>query len=95
MAEILFTREATDNLIHQAQYIYRQTLDTNKADKFFLTMKAHIVMMLESFPKIGRPAPEFGSDIRKLVHQSYSILYRIDPDAIYIVSIYKENLPKL
>ena len=95
MAEVLFTHEATDNLIHQAQYIYRQTLDADKADKFFLTMKAHIIMMLDSFPKIGRPAPEFGINVRKLVHQSYSILYRIDTDVVYIVSIYKENLPRL
>ncbi len=95
MTKILFAREATDNLIDQARYIYKLTLDPEKADKFFLTMKEHIVMTLDSFPKIGRPAPEFGLDMRKLVHQSYSIIYRIDHDLIHVLAIYKENLPRL
>ena len=95
MTNIIFTAEATENLIAQARYIYEQTLDTNIADKYILTMKAHIVQMLTHFPKAGRPAEEFGVGIRKLVHNHYSILYIIGDLNITVISIYKDNLPNL
>jgi plasmid stabilization system protein ParE len=50
---------------------------------------------LNEFPKLGRPADEFGKGIRKLVHQRYSILYRIEDNYILVITIYKENLPSL
>lgn len=94
MIEVRFTTEATSNLINQALYIFELTLDTEKADKYLLTMKTHISQSLSYFPKLGRPAEEFGMDIRKLVHQNYSILYKIiSENEISIITIYRENLP--
>ncbi len=95
MTKIIFTQEATNNLIHQALYIYQQTLDVNKADKYLLTMKTHIIQTLNYFPTLGRPAEEYGKNIRKLVHQHYSILYIIKQNEINIISIYRENLPSI
>ena len=95
MTKIVFTKEATSNLITQAQYIYSLTLDIQKADKFLLTMKAHIVQSLGHFPKLGRSAEEYGKDMRKLVHQNYSILYLLQEEHISIITIYRENLPSL
>ena len=95
MTKIIFTQEATNNLISQALYIYQQSLDIDKADKYLLTMKTHIIQSLSYFPKLGRAAEEYGQNIRKLVHQKYSILYIIKQDEINIISIYRENLPSI
>ncbi len=95
MTKIIFTQEATNNLISQALYIYQQSLDTDKADKYLLTMKTHIIQSLSYFPKLGRSAEEYGQNIRKLVHQKYSILYIIKQDEINIISIYREKLPSI
>ncbi|WP_169308538.1 type II toxin-antitoxin system RelE/ParE family toxin [Nitratifractor salsuginis] len=48
-----------------------------------------------SFPKAGRPAEEFGSGVRKLVYQRYSILYRLESKQITILAIYRENQPRI
>ena len=96
MTNIIFTPEATDNLITQALHIFELTLDVEKADKYLLTMKAHINQSLGYFPKLGRPAEEFGEDIRKLVHQNYTILYKIiAKNKISIITIYRQNLPRI
>ena len=96
MIKIHFTQEATNNLVHQALYIFELTLDAQKADKYLFTMKAHISQSLSYFPKLGRPAEEFGEGIRKLVHKNYTILYKIiTKDEISIVAIYRENFPNL
>jgi len=51
-------------------------------------MKTHISQSLSYFPKLGRPAEEFGRDIRKFVHQNYSILYKIiSENEISIITI--------
>ena len=95
MIKVVFTQEAIRNLLEQADYIYGLTLDAQKADKFLLTMKAHLVQNLGYFPKLGRSAEEYGKGMRKLVHQNYSILYLLQEETINIVTIYRENLPKL
>ena len=96
MTNIQFTDEATNNLISQALYIYELTLDTQKADKYLLTMKAHIVQSLGYFPRLGRPAEAFGKGVRKLVHQQYTILYKLQiNNEISILTIYRENLPNI
>ena len=95
MTKIIFTQEAANNLINQALYIYKQSFDIDKADKYLLTMKTHIIQSFSYFPKLGRSAEEYGPNIRKLVHQKYSILYMIKPAEINIISIYRENLPNI
>jgi plasmid stabilization system protein ParE len=95
VTKIVFTREATIELLEQAQYIYRQSLDIEKADAYLERMKSFIKETLGSFPKAGRPAEEFGKGVRKLVYQRYSILYRLDDRQITILAIYRENQPKI
>ena len=95
MTNVIFTQEATNNLISQARFIYELTLDIEKADKYLLTMKAHIIQTLGYFPKLGRAAEEYGKDIRKLVHKNYTILYILEKSTVHIITIYKENLPKI
>jgi len=93
VTDIVFTKKATDNLIAQALYIYEQTLDIDKADRYMITMKKYISQTLSQFPQLGRPAEEFEKEIRKLAYKRYSILYRIEKEYILVITIYKENLP--
>jgi plasmid stabilization system protein ParE len=91
--KVIFSEHATEALIAQAVHIFKQTQDVDKADKFLDTMKSYIIDILLNFPKLGRPAEEFGESIRKLVYQRYSILYRIKENHIEILTLYRENLP--
>ncbi|WP_415878767.1 hypothetical protein [Methylomonas sp. TEB] len=39
---------------------------------------------LVKFPESGTPMPELGDDIRRVVYQQYSFVYRLNGDAIEI-----------
>lgn len=47
------------------------------------------VEKLEEFPKIGRPVPEAEGrdDVRELIYQGYRIIYLIEPDRVFIVTL--------
>jgi plasmid stabilization system protein ParE len=95
VTNIIFSKEATEALIAQALYIFEKTMNPNKADAFLDIMELYITKTLSIFPKLGRPAEEFGEGVRKLVYQNYSILYRIKDNEIEILTLYRENLPKI
>ena len=95
MTKITFSQNAIDALLSQAKYIYELTLSVEKADNYLNEMEAYIHHTLNIHPQLGRPAPELGLDIRKLVYKRYSILYRITNIEIEILTIYKQNLPSL
>jgi len=75
--------------------IYQQSLSNQFTVQYITQLKKHIIASLSTFSKIGRSAEEFGIDIRKLVYKRCSILYRIETDYILILTIYRENLPRL
>lgn len=78
-----------------ADFIYKETKSKKFTSKYIRSIRIYIKNTLIDFPKLGRPAEEFGDNIRKLVYQKYSILYRIQEDNIEILTLYRENLPKL
>lgn len=93
--KIVFSKTATSQLIEQAQYIYEQTQNVSLADNYLDTMKKFIQETLLNFPRSGRPTPELATDTRKLVYQGFSIIYKISQEQIEILTIFRENLPKL
>ena len=93
--KIEFTEESLQNLDEIAQYIYDETHSKNITSKHIRKLRAFIKASLVDFPKLGRPAEEFGRNIRKLVYQRYCILYIIQEKGIDIVTIYRENLPNI
>ena len=95
MPKIVFSKTASLQLIEQAKYIYEQTQSVALADKYLDTMKRFIQETLSSFPKSGRPTPELAPDTRKLVYQGYSIIYKTSKEKIEILTLFRENLPKL
>ena len=93
--KIKFTPKFHQRLDEIADYLYEESKSKALTLKYILKLKSHIQVYLTTFPKLGRPADEFGTGIRKLVHQGYTILYRIDKNYILVITIYKENLPSL
>jgi len=100
--EILFSSQATGDLISQAAFIqaafiYEKTRNAEIADRYLDAMRDFIKETLSLFPRAGRPAEEFGEGIRKLVYQRYSILYLIDKSEqkIVIVTLYRDNIPHI
>ncbi|WP_366927994.1 type II toxin-antitoxin system RelE/ParE family toxin [Sulfurovum sp.] len=93
--KIKFTPTFHHKLDEVAAYVYQESKSNKFTVKYIRKLQKHIISYLSEFPKLGRPADEFGKGIRKLVHQQYSILYRIDNDYILVITIYKENLPSL
>ena len=95
MTKIVFSKTATKNLILQAKYIYKQTKNTEIADRYLEKMKTYIVTMLSSFPKSGRPTEDIAPNTRRLVYQGFSIIYRLTENRAEILTIYKDNQVKL
>jgi len=93
--KINFSQNALLNLDDIATYIYKQSKSKTITSQHIRTLQKYIRISLSDFPKIGRPAEEFGKHIRKLVFQRYSILYIIEENHINIIAIYKQNLPSL
>jgi len=94
VANVVFSKEAVDDLVSQALYIYERTQSIELSDNYLDGMKAFIVETLSHFPRAGRPSEDIAPDSRKLVYQGYSIIYRITGDRIEILTLYRENLPK-
>ncbi len=93
--KIEFTEEALQNLYEIAEYIYEETCSKSITAKNIRKLKAFTKASLIDFPKLGRPAEEFGINIRKLVYHRYCILYIIQEKHIDIIAIYRENLPNI
>jgi len=93
--KIKFTPKFHQRLDEISDYIYAKSQSKALTVAYIKKLKNHINIFLSDFPKLGRPADEFGSKIRKFIHQRYSILYKIEEEYILVITIYRENLPFL
>ena len=93
--KIKFTAKFYQRLDEISDYIYEKSASKKVTVHYIKHLKKHIYFSLSDFPKMGRPAEEFGAGIRKLVHQRYTILYKIEEEYILVITIYKQNLPSL
>lgn len=76
-----------------AEYIYEQTKSKKLTREYLQHLREFIVSTLSAFPYAGRSCEEIISGSRKLVYQGYSIIYTIEKDQIWILTLYRENLP--
>ena len=55
----------------------------------FVDRLIEVVGMLREHPKIGRRVPEAEDreDVRELIFQSYRIIYLLDPEQVYILTV--------
>jgi plasmid stabilization system protein ParE len=76
-----------------AEYIYEQTKSKKRTREYLQRLREFIVSTLSAFPYAGRSCEELISGSRKLVYQGYSIIYTAQKDQIWILTLYRENLP--
>lgn len=88
-----FSPKAQLRLEMGAQYIYEQTKSKKLTREYLQRLREFIVVTLSAFPYAGRSCEELISGSRKLVYQGYSIIYAIEKDQIWILTLYRENLP--
>jgi plasmid stabilization system protein ParE len=93
--KIVFSKKAAYRLAKIADYIYEQSRSEDLTIAYMSRLEEYISDVLLMFPEAGRKADEYNKNIRKLVYQGYSILYRINEakNRIEIANIFRENLP--
>lgn len=88
-----FSPKAQARLETIAEYIYNQTKSKKLTREYLQKMREFIVTTLSAFPYAGRSSEELMGGSRKLVYQGYSIIYTVEKDQIWILTLYRENLP--
>jgi plasmid stabilization system protein ParE len=90
---IVFSPRARQRLAEIADYLYRQNLSQRFVLDYLQRFEDWLNTLLVQFPESGSPMPEFGDNIRRVVYQQYSFVYRLNGDAIEILTVYRENQP--
>lgn len=88
-----FSPKAQLRLEMIAQYIYEQTKSKKLTREYLQRLREFIISTLSAFPYAGRSCEELISGSRKLVYQGYSIIYTLEKDQIWVLTLYRENLP--
>lgn len=90
---IVFSPRARQRLAEVADYLYRQNLSQRFVLDYLQRFENWLNTLLVQFPESGTPMPEFGDNIRRVVYQQYSFVYRLNGNAIEILTVYRENQP--
>ena len=90
---IVFSPRARDRLSEMAEYLNQQNLSRSFILDYLKKIENWLQTLLGQFPESGTPLPEFGKDVRRVVYQQYSFLYRVKGDVVEILTLYRENLP--
>lgn len=86
MASIIWTENALNDIDNIALY---SSKDSEFYAKQFVKKLINTTLKLESFPEIGKIIRELPqSDYREILFKKYRIIYRIDSDKIYIITIH-------
>ena len=86
MVKLEWQEIASDDLIQIYNYIYRNSIYyALKTINGITDLAAH----LETLPYMGRKIPEYNQeDKRELIYKSYTIMYQIEYDKIFICRIW-------
>ena len=96
MHEVVFSPQAIDDLVEQALFILEQSGNPQTAQVHIDKIRTFLEETLPKFPYMGHPTDEYEiPGIHKLVFMRYTILYRLIGEHIHIVTIYRQNLPRL
>jgi len=76
-----------------ADYLYQQQLSNQFVQDHLNCFENWLETLLGQFPESGVPMPEYGDDIRRVVYNKYSFIYRYKDEVIEILTVYRENLP--
>jgi len=96
--EVKWSPEAIEDLESIAEFIAR---DSEYYARAVVTEILLVSRNIGDFPLIGRVVPEIGDkDIRERFIYSYRLVYRVEPEQIFIVAVIHgkrllENVPEL
>jgi len=90
---IVFSPRAQQRLAEVADYLYRQNLSKRFVLDYMQRFEDWLNTLPLQFPESGTPMPEFGENIRRVVYQQYSFVYRLKGKTIEILTVYRENQP--
>jgi len=83
--KIIWTKSAFSNLKSIKDYISQDSA------YYAIELTERILAVVEklcAFPRLGREVPEIKKEnIREIIYGNYRILYRIDPEVLYIIAI--------
>lgn len=83
--KISFSKLSLSDLSEIKDYIKKDSLNYAK---IFIQKIIDSIKILRDFPKIGRVVPEFKNEnIREIFVKSYRIIYRIENETIFIVTV--------
>jgi addiction module RelE/StbE family toxin len=86
MAQINWTKQALSDLEAIGDYIAR---DSPAIAQLFVNRIINSVIRLESFPQSGRIVPEAKREtIREVIFRNYRIVYSLEDETIYILTIF-------
>ena len=88
-----FSPRAQQRLEEIADYLYQQQLSNQCVLNYLQRFEDWLITLLSQFPESGTLMPEFGDDVRRVVYQKYSFVYRINGNAVEILTFYRENRP--
>jgi len=85
MKNIIWTEPAVNDLQSIFEYI---SSDSEYYARIFIGKIIQKAEEVIDFPQIGRVVPEYNEpNIREVFHQNYRIIYRIEPEAILILTV--------
>ena len=90
---IRFSPRAQQRMEEIADYLYQQNLSRKFVLSYLRRFETYLESTLGQFPESGTLMPEYGNDIRRVIYQKYSFLYRQKGNVIEILTVYRENLP--
>ena len=86
MAEVRWTRQATDDLDSIAQFISK---DSPQYARLFVSDVFQTVERLSEFPQSGRIVPELNDPlIREVILGNYRLVYRFKAKLIELLTLY-------
>lgn len=83
---VIWTEPAVNSLVEIRDYIAQN--NPLNAERFVSSLVKATDLQLDIFPHSGRKIPELNNpNYRELLFKSYRVMYRIEGDTIYIVSV--------
>ena len=86
--KVTWSKESSGNLVEIEEFIARDSME--RAVRFVDALIDHTEDILADNPRSGRIVPEIGNaDMRELIYRGYRIVYRLNGDALEILSVFE------
>jgi mRNA-degrading endonuclease RelE of RelBE toxin-antitoxin system len=93
--QVVFSPKAAKRVNNVADYLYRQTQSKAFVVDYMQKLTNYFIDILITFPESGVLVEVYGKSVRKLTHNGYVLLYRINSknQVVEALNFFKENLP--